>query len=74
MNLRQWARATHTKIADQPAEIHHKDYSIADIEMILRRSIRMLTEALIRGEDLRLRDLVARRCGTNTQPGLGPDP
>ena len=57
MNLRQWARATHKKITDEPAGLRHKDLSTTDVEMILRQSIQVLTESLSCGADLRLRDL-----------------
>ena len=57
MNLRQWARATHKKISGQPAELHHKQFSMTDVEMVLRQCIQVLTESLSCGDDLRLRDL-----------------
>lgn len=57
MNLREWARATHMRVASRPVEFHHKTFSRSDIEMILRQSINALVESLQEGSDLRLDDL-----------------
>jgi len=57
VNLRQWARATHKAIGDQSAERRQRDFSMADVEMILRQSISVLGESLCSGGDLRLHDL-----------------
>ena len=57
MNLREWARATHKRIAGEPTMFHRKEISINDVEMIISQSIQVLTEALRRGDDLRLHEL-----------------
>ena len=57
MNLREWAKATHKRIADEPTRFHRTEISLSDVEVILSQSIQALTEALSRGDDLRLNDL-----------------
>jgi nucleoid DNA-binding protein len=57
MNLREWARVTHQTLDNQPAEFRPKDFSTADIEMILRMGIRVLVISLDQGGDLRLNAL-----------------
>jgi nucleoid DNA-binding protein len=53
MNLREWARATHRAYINQPAEMRPKDFSMAQVEMILRQSIDVLVDRLASGESLR---------------------
>ena len=57
MNLREWARAAHKALANQPAADRIKDFSMADIENILRIGITTLTAALVRGDGLQTDDL-----------------
>ncbi len=57
MNLRQWARATHRALREQPVDKRHKQLSAADVERVLRMSMTTLINALVAGGDLRIDDL-----------------
>jgi nucleoid DNA-binding protein len=57
MNLREWARATHQALDDQPAEFRLKHFSMEDVEAILRMSTNVLVAKLDQGEELRLNNL-----------------
>jgi len=67
MNLREWAKATRERIADQPAGFGHKEFSLTDIEEILRHSSQALVESLADGEDLHLNNLAQRAASGGQQ-------
>ncbi len=56
MNLRQWARATHRALKEQPPE-DRSALTAAQVEEVMRMSIDVLMEKLITGEGLRINDL-----------------
>ena len=56
MNLRQWARATHRALKEQPPE-DRSALTAAQVEAVLRMSIAVLVEILGTGEGLRINDL-----------------
>jgi nucleoid DNA-binding protein len=76
MNLREWARATHRALADRPEDERQKEFTMTDVEWILRESLTTLTNILVAGEDLRVADLgclwVEDRPGKNIASNL-PD-
>ncbi len=57
MNLREWARATHWALVNQPADERRQDFSIADVECVLRTSVTTLIDTLVAGDNLRLDEL-----------------
>jgi nucleoid DNA-binding protein len=57
MNLREWVKATHRAVSEQPAEKRHRDLLIAEVDIILRQGISVLIKSLQTGDDLRLDDL-----------------
>src|SRR5687767_14305313 len=54
MNLREWARATHQALVNEPPHQRSKDLSAVDVERVVRMSINTLIQGLVAGDDLRI--------------------